>query len=81
MIGPDTARDRTPAGWRLTLPLANLRGEDRAKSGSWAAAIPDRAAARRAIPYGSAVPSAPLLPLSREELDRLGVGAGEVKKI
>ena len=44
------AHDMTPAGWRLTLPLANLRGEERAKAGSWAAAIADKAAARRAIP-------------------------------
>ena len=73
--------DVTPAGWRLTLPLANLRGEERAKAGSWAAAIVDKAAARRAIPYGSSVPSAPLLPLSADELRRLGVAPGEVRKI
>ncbi|HVI28031.1 hypothetical protein [Hansschlegelia sp.] len=42
--------------------------------------IPDQAA-RRAIPYALSASSAPLLPLSREELDRLGVGAGAVKKI
>ncbi len=72
---------KTPAGWRLTLPLANLKGADRAKAGSWAAAIPDRAAARRAIPYGAAVPSAPLQALSAEELERLGVPPGGVKKL
>lgn len=71
----------TPAGWRLTLPLANLKGADRAKSGSWAAAIPDRAIARKAIPYGAAVPSAPLQPLTAAELDQLGLKAGEVKQI
>ncbi len=71
----------TPAGWRLTLPLANLKGEDRAKAGSWAAAIPDRAQARKAIPYGASVPSAPLQALSKEDLDRLGVPPGGVKKI
>lgn len=73
--------EKTPAGWRLTLPLANLKGVDRAKSGSWAAAIPDRAAARKAIPYGASVPSAPLQPLSAEELERLGVPPGGVKQI
>ncbi|WP_020178046.1 hypothetical protein [Methylopila sp. M107] len=73
--------DITPAGWRLTLPLANLRGADRTKSGSWAARIPDRAAARKAIPYGASVPSAPLQPLTAEELDRLGVPPGGVKQI
>lgn len=73
--------EKTPAGWRLTLPLANLKGPDRAKSGSWAAAIPDRYAARKAIPYGAAVPSAPLAPLTAEELERLGVPPGEVRQI
>jgi hypothetical protein len=72
---------KTPAGWRLTLPLANLKGADRARGGTWAAAIPDRSAARKAIPYGSSVPSAPLQPLSADELERLGVGPGEVRKI
>ncbi|MFC3692203.1 hypothetical protein [Chenggangzhangella methanolivorans] len=71
----------TPAGWRLTLPLANLKGEDRAKNGSWAAAIPDKAAARKAIPYGAAVPSAPLQPLSAAEIESLGLKAGEVRRI
>lgn len=73
--------DATPAGWRLTLPLANLKGAERARGGTWAAAIPDRAQARRAIPYGASVPSAPLSPLSAEELARLGVPLGGVKRI
>jgi hypothetical protein len=72
---------RAPAGWRLTLPLANLKGDERAKSGSWAAAIADKAAARKAIPYGAAVPSAPLQALSAEDLERLGVPAGGVKRL
>lgn len=71
----------TPAGWRLTLPLANLKGEEKAKGGSWAAAIPDRAAARKAIPYGASVPSAPLQPLSAADLARLGLAPGDVKRI
>ena len=75
------SNETTPAGWRLTLPLANLKGVDRAKGGSWAAAIPDRATARKAIPYGAAVPSAPLQPLTAAELDQLGLKAGEVKQI
>lgn len=75
------SNETTPAGWRLTLPLANLKGADRAKGGSWAAAIPDRATARKAIPYGAAVPSAPLEPLTAAELDLLGLKAGEVKQI
>ncbi len=75
------AGQTTPAGWRLTLPLANLKGDERAKSGSWAAAIPDRSAARKAIPYGASVPSAPLQPLSAEDLERLGVPPGGVKQI
>lgn len=75
------SNETTPAGWRLTLPLANLRGADRSKSGSWAAAIPDRATARKAIPYGAAVPSAPLEPLTSAELDQLGLKAGEVRQI
>jgi hypothetical protein len=70
-----------PAGWRLTLPLANLKGEDRAKGGSWAAAIADKAAARKAIPYGAAVPSAPLQALSAQDLERLGVPPGGVKRL
>lgn len=73
--------DPAPAGWRLTLPLANLKGAERAKSGSWAAAIPDRAAARKAIPYGAAVPSAPLQPLTAADLERLGVPPGGVAQI
>lgn len=73
--------EATPAGWRLTLPLANLKGEERAKSGSWAAAIPDRSAARKAIPYGASVPSAPLQPLSAAEIERLGLAPGEVRRI
>ncbi|GLK66879.1 hypothetical protein [Hansschlegelia plantiphila] len=72
---------KAPAGWRLTLPLANLKGDERAKSGSWAAAIPDRAAARKAIPYGASVPSAPLQPLTAADLERLGVPSGGVKQI
>lgn len=76
-----TTETTTPAGWRLTLPLANLKGADRARGGTWAAAIPDRATARKAIPYGASVPSAPLQPLSAEDLERLGVPPGGVKQI
>lgn len=71
----------SPAGWRLSLPLANLSGADRAKAGTWAAAIPDPASARKAIPYGAALPSAPLQPLSAQDLERLGVAPGEIRKI
>lgn len=71
----------TPAGWRLTLPLANLRGADKSKAGAWAAAIADRAAARRAIPYAAALPSAPLQPLSAADLEKLGLASGEVRRI
>lgn len=71
----------TPAGWRLTLPLANLRGADKAKAGTWAAAIADRAAARKAIPYGAALPSAPLQPLSAADLEKLGLAPGDVRRI
>lgn len=78
--GPTTGA-AAPAGWRLTLPIANLAGAERAKAGSWAAAIADPAAARKAIPYGAGVPSARMQPLSAQELERLGVAAGEVRKI
>jgi hypothetical protein len=78
---PSPASEATPAGWRLFLPLANLRGPERAKAGAWAAAIPDKAAARKAIPYGASVPSAPLQPLTGADLERLGVPPGGVKQI
>lgn len=80
-MGAQMTNAPTPAGWRLTLPLANLKGAERARGGSWAAAIPDRAAARKAIPYGASVPSAPLQPLSAAEIEKLGLAPGEVRKI
>lgn len=80
-MAAETPENLTPAGWRLTLPLANLRGDDRARGGSWAAAIPDRASARKAIPYAASVPSAPLQPLTAADLERLGVPPGGVKQI
>ncbi|GLK75440.1 hypothetical protein GCM10008171_06940 [Methylopila jiangsuensis] len=69
-----------PAGWRLSAPIVNLKG-DRRTPGVWAAAIVDRDSARKAIPYGRAVPSAPLSPLSAEQVAELGLAPGEVRQI
>ncbi|MFD1331309.1 hypothetical protein ACFQ4O_04790 [Methylopila musalis] len=69
-----------PAGWRLSAPIVNLKG-DRRTPGVWAAAIADRDSARKAIPYGRAVPNAPLAPLSADEVAALGLAPGEVRQI
>ncbi|GLK79383.1 hypothetical protein [Methylopila turkensis] len=75
-----TAVEDGPAGWRLTVPVVNLPGPQRA-GGSYVAAIADESSARRAIPFGRAVPSARLQPVSQAELDRYGVAPGEVLKV
>jgi len=75
-----TQTSQPAAGWKLTIPVVNLKGDQRV-AGSYVAAIADREAARKAIPYGRAVPSAPLQPLSADELAGFGVDAGAVKKI
>lgn len=72
--------DSKPAGWRLTAPIVNLKG-DRRTPGVWAAAIVDRDSARKAIPYGRAVPNAPLSPLSADQVAELGLAPGEVRQI
>lgn len=74
------AHSETPAGWKLTIPVVNLPGGARTP-GAWVAAIADKVTARQSIPYGRAVPSAPLAPLTAADLERYGVAPGETKKI
>lgn len=74
------SNEAAPAGWRLTVPVVNLSGPNRA-GGTFVAAIGDREAARKAIPFGRAVPSAPLSPLTADEVRTLGLVDGEVRKI